>query len=211
MTGKTSANGAEAPAMTTQQITTALQAETLTGDIRDMVLTEFKHQPKPWQQMNEEEQQRLIDRAEDIAGQLVQRAVNIIAERGLPSLPITVGKFTVDAGELKGVFEAYASDDNLLRIRHLAGQRAMFVLASPDAYEGEKAPAEPENVGDLAIPKTGKGAPSDPEALKKVGRGNGKKPPAADLPAADVSNPPFNATDDIPAGLKRNPDNSIPA
>lgn len=151
-----------------------IQAETLKGDIRDSILTEFKHTAKPWQQMTEDEQQRMIDRSVDISHTVIQRSINIIAERGLPSMTITVGKFTVDAGELKGTFEAYASDENLLRVRHLAEQRAIFVLASPEAYQGEKAPAETENVGELALPKTGPGAPSDPDALKNVGRGKRK-------------------------------------
>lgn len=126
---------------------------TLRGDIRDVVLTELKQAVKPWQQMNEDEQEHVIHRAGDIADSLVRRAVDIIAARGLDCLAITVGKFQVDAAEIKGTFEAYADDANLLAIRHLAGRRAMFVLSDPAAYLGERKPAETEVVGDLAMPK----------------------------------------------------------
>lgn len=185
--------------------------KTLRGDIRDAILSEFKTVQKPWQQMTEWEQGRLIHRARDIADKLVRQSVDIIASNGLPSLPIKVGKFTVDGSAIKGTFEAYAEDEALLRIRKLSGTRAMFVLASPDAYQGERKEAETDNVGDLAIPRTGPGAPSDPDALAQVGRGNGKKrgrppknaeasdnamPPAGEVPSVDVSNPPFNPTDD---------------
>lgn len=129
-----------------------LATETLRGDIRDAVLAEFKHVDKPWQKMTEDEQQRLINRATDIGDRLVRDAVDLIAARDLPSLPIEVGKITVEGSECKGTFECYADDENLLRIRHLQGSRAMFVLASPSAYQGEQAPAVPENVGSLAIP-----------------------------------------------------------
>jgi hypothetical protein len=187
--------------------TTTIDTETLRGDVRDALLTEFRQMPKPWQQMNEQEQSHAIHRARDIADTLVRSAVDLIAERGLPALPVLVGKITIEKSACKGTFECHADDDNLLRIRHLQGNRAMFVLASPDAYAGERTEPETENVGDLAIPKTGRGAPSDPEALAKLGRGNGSQP-AADLQPkspADVSDPPFNGADagPIPPALDR--------
>lgn len=144
--------------------------ETLRGDIRDEVLREFKHMPKPWQAMNEDEQQRIIDRATTIADSLVRLAVDLVASRGLPALPIEVGKITIEGAACKGAFECYADDDNLLRIRHLQGSRAMFVLASPDAFKGEKAKAETEVVGDLALPKEG-GERADEAQLEQVGQG----------------------------------------
>lgn len=156
--------------MAENEETTIIDSETLRGDIRDEVLREFKHLPKPWQAMNEEEQQRIINRAADIADTLVRRAVDLVAARGLPALPIEVGKFTVDGSAVKGTFECYADDESLLRIRHLANMRAMFVLASPDAFNGEQKPAETEVVGDLAIPKEA-AADQAEENLAKVGRG----------------------------------------
>jgi hypothetical protein len=148
-------------------------AETMRGDIRDAVLTEFKQMAKPWQAMTEDEQQRVINRAVDIADDLVRKAVDLIAARGLPALPITVGKITVESSECKGTFECFADDEALLRIRHLQGSRAMFVLASPDAYQGETGKAEPENVGDLAIPK------DNLEGIETLGRGKSKSNGAA--------------------------------
>jgi hypothetical protein len=121
--------------------------------------------------MNEKEQERIITRATDIAQSVVIASVDLVAARGLASLPISVAKFTVDGSELKGTYTAYASDENLLRIRHLAERRAMFVMADPAEYEGERAPAETEVVGDLAIPK-GDEPRADEAALAMVGRGN---------------------------------------
>jgi hypothetical protein len=145
-----------------------LSAETLIGNIRDAVLTEFKQMPKPWQAMNEDEQSRLIDRSTDIGDTLVRQAVDLIAARDLPALPINVGKITVDGAECKGTFECFANDENLLRIRHLQGARAMFVLASPDAYAGETEKPQPEVVGDLALPK------DHLEGIETLGRGKPK-------------------------------------
>lgn len=150
--------------------TTDLATTTLRGDIRDKILTEFKAIPKSWQTSSENEQQRLIARAKDIADTLVRRAIDIIAAKGLPALPITVGKITIESSECKGVFECYAGDEELLRIRHLQGARAMFVLASPDAFNGEQKKPETENVGDLAMPK-GEQPRADEANLAGVGKG----------------------------------------
>lgn len=148
---------------------TELNTETLRGDIRDRILTEFKHIPNIWPKMAESDQDRLISRARDIAGELVRKAIDLVAERGLPALPIEVGKITIDGGACKGTFECYADDENLLRIRHLQGKRAMFVLASPDAFNGERKPAEADVVGDLSMPKEGERA--DEHLLDQVGQG----------------------------------------
>ena len=78
-------------------------------------------------------------------------------------------KITIDGGACKGTFECYADDENLLRIRHLQGKRAMFVLASPDAFNAERKPAETSVVGDLSIPKDGERA--DEQQLQQVGQG----------------------------------------
>lgn len=160
----------ENAAPSTAEKATELAANTLRGDIRDKILTEFKAVPKSWQTSTEDEQNRLINRAKDIADTLVRRAIDIIAAKGLPSLAITVGKMTIDNSECKGTFECYADDESLLRIRHLQGARAMFVLASPDAFNGEQKKAETDNVGDLAMPK-GDEPRADEAALSAVGTG----------------------------------------
>jgi hypothetical protein len=156
---------------TSAEKTQEIAATTLRGDIRDKILSEFKSMPKNWQTSNEAEQQRLISRAKDIADTLVRRAIDIVAAKGLPSLPITVGKITIDGGECKGAFECYAGDEELLRIRHLQGARAMFVLASPDAFNGEQKKPETDVVGDLAIPKGDPDERPDEDNLAKVGQG----------------------------------------
>lgn len=147
-----------------------LTTDTLRGDIRDKILSEFKSIPKSWASSSEGEQERLIRRAEDIAGTLVRSAIDIVAAKGLPSLPIKVGKLTIDSSECKGTFECYAGDDELLRIRHLQGARAMFVLASPDAFNGEQQTPKTEVIGDLSIPR-----PEQPRAdeanLEQIGQG----------------------------------------
>lgn len=146
---KSAKDADETPATERAQFVT----DTLRGDIRDAVLSEFKLMPKPWQAMNEDEQDRVIRRAQDIADNVVRSAVDLVAARGLPAIPIEVGKMTMDGAEIEGKFKCYADDETLLRARHLQNSRAMFVLASPAAFNGEEKPAETEVVGELGMPK----------------------------------------------------------
>lgn len=156
-----------APSSAEKAIT--LATDTLRGDIRDEILREFKSIPKSWQTSTEDEQSRLINRARDLADDLVRQAIDIIAGKGLPSLPILVGKIVVEKSACKGVFECHADDENLLRIRHLQGSRAMFVLASPDAFNGEQTNPKTEVIGDLSIPEPDERA--DEAQLAQVGQG----------------------------------------
>lgn len=121
-----------------QEIPIDLQDETLTGDIRDFLLSHLRDMQKPWAKMSQAEQRAKVELAEKAAENLVKTALEKIAGRGLPFMAITVGKFTCDGAEMKGTYTAYASDENLLRARHLSERRALFVLADPDLYFGER-------------------------------------------------------------------------
>lgn len=168
-----------------------LAAATLLGDVRDAVLAEFKTAEKPWSKMSEEEQERLIQRADDIADQVVLGAVAVVAQHGFSNLPASIDQFTRKDG-LKIVLKAGATVEHITKLAEHGNNSVVLVLAEPARFMGERAPAETENVGELAIPKTGPGAPSDPKATAKLGRGNGKqKPPTADLPTTDTSAQPF--------------------
>lgn len=132
-----------------------VQAETLRGDIRDVLLTEFKLRPKAWEAMNENEQESVINRIENITRDLVRRAVDIVAHEGHPYLVGKVNKFTVKAGPegLKIEFGAAGLADNIVKLVQHSGDGAVLVLISPAKYQGQRKPAEPDVIGDLGIPR----------------------------------------------------------
>ena len=129
-----------------------VQAETLRGDIRDALLTELKVGEKPWQQMNETEQERVIRRAETLASDLVNRVVTIVAHEGHPHLIGKVNKFTVKDG-LKIEFGVAGLADNIVKLAQHSGDGAVLVLIAPAKYQGHRKPAEPDVIGDLGIPR----------------------------------------------------------
>ncbi len=125
--------------MTEKQDYIEMSVETLTGDLRDWLLGHLRNMPKPWQQLSEAEQKDRIYAAESAARDFVRKGVNLIAAHGHDKVTVDVGKFTVKDGSIKAEFVAAATDDNLLLIRH-AG-RAVLVLADPEVFTGERAPA----------------------------------------------------------------------
>lgn len=125
--------------MTEKQDYIEMSVETLTGDLRDWLLSHLRNMPKPWQQLSEAEQKDRIYAAESAARDFVRKGVNLIAAHGHDKVTVDVGKFTVKDGSIKAEFVAAATDDNLLLIRH-AG-RAVLVLADPEVFTGERSPA----------------------------------------------------------------------
>lgn len=126
-------------------------AETLSGDIRDAVLREFKALEKPWQQMNEKEQERVIHRARDIGENLTRQAIRAVAERGFQHLIVAVKQFTV-TDEIKTQVVCAATVDNITKLAAHSGE-GVFVLVSPKLYFGEREKATPDVVGDLKLPR----------------------------------------------------------
>lgn len=148
-----------------------LATATLHSDIRDALLAEFKAIDKPWQKMKENEQSRLIHRADDIASSVVLGAVAVVASKGFSSVAASIDQFTRKDG-LKIVVKAAATVEHITKLAEHGMNSVVLVLAEPAKFMGESKPIETENVGDLAMPKTGPGAPSDPAAMEQIGRGH---------------------------------------
>lgn len=158
--------------------------ERLFRNIRDEILREFKTGEKPWQKMNQDEQQRIIDRVESIARGLILEAIDITAARGFDCYDVTLGNFTVkrDSDGIKFI-EAKIStqfDAELLASlgKHI-GMEVILVARDKADFFKDTTKAKPDVVGTLAMPvPTGPGAPSDDAAIAALGRGNGAAAPA---------------------------------
>lgn len=121
-----------------------LAIETLSGDVRDALLTHVRAMEDPWSKLPEAKQQEKIDAVEAMAQDLVRRAVAIVAASGFDTLHITIKDFGVKGGGIKGKFEAPALSGNVLALADHENARAVLVLADPGDYMGERAPAEPD-------------------------------------------------------------------
>ncbi|MBM6396175.1 hypothetical protein JQC79_10480 [Ochrobactrum anthropi] len=122
----------------------SLAEETLTGDVRDVLLTHVRSMEDPWSKLSEQKQQDKIYAIERCAEDVVRRAVSIIAKRGFDVLPIKVADFTVKGGEIKGKFGALVSEQNVVSLSDHQGQSALIVLTDATDFFGERTEAKPD-------------------------------------------------------------------
>lgn len=117
--------------------------ETLSGDVRDVLLTHYRSQNVPWGHLNEDEQRDKIEAFEKCARDVVRRAVSMLTTVKFPVLHVQIGKWTVDkAIEMKVTAGTTVGNINLLAEHGGAG--AVLVLAEAADYMAERAPARPE-------------------------------------------------------------------
>ena len=129
-----------------EKLETNFDDKTLVGDIRDAMLEMFKHRPKAWQSMTEDEQHEMVDFIQFGARSFVDRSIEIIRGDGEKSVRAMLEKYA-DKGEitvtLKISRSALADGDNIIRTLHeCVGKNVMIIPASVEDYNGEKAPVE---------------------------------------------------------------------
>lgn len=144
-----------------------LRMATLSGDIRDEILREFKTMPDVWQKLDEDGQQRLIDRAKSIAYQLVDSSVDIVVSRGNDFHRVKVGKFSVDEkGVVKCEFTLGYDEDALLWIARHRNDVVALIARDTHEFLGERARAKPEVIGSLRMQEPEQ--PAQPEQAEHV-------------------------------------------
>jgi hypothetical protein len=118
-----------------------LQVETLSGDIRDSLLTHLRDMRSGWAMMGERDQRAKIGVVERAAEDLVRKVVNLVSGTQYPEIEATVGPVKLD----KGVEIKLATVDTVENITALAKHgkaRAVLVLVDPKIFYGEREPAE---------------------------------------------------------------------
>lgn len=118
-----------------------INTDTLTGDVRDLILVEMRDSKdhKPWTERGEQEQIDMIDRAERFACALVAKVVREVAIMGRPSVTVQIKKWEVGEG-LKIAAEGVASQDNAITLLN-GGKIAHIVFGDIEDFRGERAPA----------------------------------------------------------------------
>lgn len=129
------------------------ESETLSGDIRDALLTHFRSIKVPWAMLAEDEQQEKIDAIAKTASNAVRRIAAIVAQRGFPHIIASVTKWTVKDG-IKLEVEASSLVENIHKLAEHGNSAAILVLTDPADYVGERAPAKADkDQPDLPIDK----------------------------------------------------------
>lgn len=152
-----------------------MTAETLSGDLRDVMLTHIRSMQTPWSKLSEQAQADKIYAITNATETIVRRAVSIIASKGDEPIFGRIAKFTVK-DEIKAELVASSSVGNIEKIAENIGQPAIIIFANPDQFIGQKADAKPD--------KDQPDLPIDGEDEAETGGGAELKPMA---PAPDES------------------------
>lgn len=137
MSKKGKANTEQSP----QEAAIEFAVETLSGDLRDSLLTHVRSMETPWSKLSQDAQQDKIDAVESMAEDVVRRAVSLIARRGFDLIPVKIADFTVKGGAIKGKFEAIVSESNVVSLSDHQAKSAVIVLTDAADFLGEREPA----------------------------------------------------------------------
>jgi hypothetical protein len=132
----------------------AAQTDTLSGDIRDALLTHVRSIRVPWAMLAEDEQQATIDAIQHCAEHAVRQVVALIAQAGAPHVHAKIAQWRVKGGDLKLELAITPLVDNMIALAEHGSRGAVLVLADASEFIGEQAPAKADkDQPDLPIGK----------------------------------------------------------
>ena len=124
----------------------AIDTHSMVSDLRDAQLEIFKHRPKPWGAMTEDEQRAVADALEHSAKELVRRAVEAIAARGKKPVrvlltKISMGDGIVVTGKVKALGEV-ETDEAVMTLHHSRNKIVMLTVADVSDFTRENPDAD---------------------------------------------------------------------
>jgi hypothetical protein len=132
-------------------ITEALQvsADEAVFDLRDFLLEQIKHRPKPWSATSQAEQRDVAAQCEHAAKEAVRQIVEAVAARGVDPIRVLLTKVNaggddiVITGKVKFLdAEPTERDQSILSLHHAIGKFVMLTRATVEDYAGQGREAE---------------------------------------------------------------------
>lgn len=125
------------------EVTIQVAVKTLTGDIRDFILDRLRHEQdkRPWHLRSEAEQRDTVHKVESAVHEIVTKGVEIIAAGGRRTIRATLDQVTVKDG-IVGKIVMMKSDPLRHQLADSVGSQILIVVADPDEFTGERAPAK---------------------------------------------------------------------
>lgn len=103
----------------------------LRSQIRDSMVTRFRHQPKTWQQMSEDEQMDAANAFDMAAGEVIRAMVETMLDFDAPQASIKLGKIDFEGGDkskITGKFTADYDRDTLITLFESQGRDVTVVM-----------------------------------------------------------------------------------
>ena len=120
-----------------------LAAETLTGDLRDLILDTLRNEQdkRPWFERSEVQQREAASRIEQATHAWVRKAVELIAAGGRHTIKATIEQVVVKDG-IKAVLTMSKFDKLWHNLVDAQGSAVLIVVADSEEFEGERKPVE---------------------------------------------------------------------
>ncbi|WP_442108246.1 DNA translocase FtsK [Pseudomonas sp. NUPR-001] len=113
-----------------------LAHQLMVRDMVDAAIFELRNMKAPFNRMNEEDQQEVIDRLTEQAEEVVTTAVGIISSRTVDTIPIKIADSKFKEKNITVTGTVDAQDPNRHGLIDLSGKLALLVLAPNDYAEG---------------------------------------------------------------------------
>lgn len=117
-----------------------LQLESLSGDMRDEMLTRIKHLKATWGLLSQNEQMDVANGLELFAKNMVRRAVHLVTRQKFPHTAVQLAEMKIKGGK---AIEAKIICDNIEFNRSVLGehigQLVQIVMIDSDTFIGERA------------------------------------------------------------------------
>lgn len=125
--------------------TVEMAAETLTGDLRDLVLDLIRHTPRTWREMTEAQQRDVAETVEAKMATAVRRACILLGAAGRRTIVAELEQYKQKGPAAVATLKLPATSENMLTLvgvcqRPTATVQILTVDATP--FVGERAPAE---------------------------------------------------------------------
>lgn len=120
-----------------------LKLETLSGDIRDVLLMTIRDLKRPWSMLTAEEQSDVANRMEMASKELVRKSVRLMTDFEFPRAVVTMGEVKIK-GE-KGI-EAKITCTNIEHNRTVLGEHVgdmvLMLMVDSEQFMAERQPVE---------------------------------------------------------------------
>lgn len=129
---------------------TEISSKHLVADVRDYMLDQFKHAPKPWHKMSENEQADMAANYEDSASGLVQKIIEHVRANGQEPIRAILDSYGEKAGiEAKIKIKTFDDTEAIAAVTSLhkaRGKLVLITIADTSDIQGED--REPEVMPD---------------------------------------------------------------
>jgi hypothetical protein len=120
-----------------------LAANTLVGDIRDWMLNRLRWEQdrRPWDQRSEADQKLTVQTVEEAVRDMVDKAVQVMAAAGQPTITGTLESVMIKDG-IKATVVLNKHNAERMKLYDAQGGVVLIVIADAEAFHGEKAPVK---------------------------------------------------------------------